>query len=447
MSIASIILWIAVATLIILLFIVKLKVNPTIALAIGAMVLGIACKVGLVTTATTIGTGFGNLMASLGLPIGFGVILGELLSQCGGCRVIASTIIRRAGPRAVPYAMALTGFILSVPVFFDVAFIILVPLCIEFSRELKKPLPYTIVPTVAGTMAAHFLVPPTPVPLLIPDYFPSISMGTVILLGVVIGIPVTAAVMKIYELLLAKGWWTDSCVREEKVNVDETPMPANAPSFIAALFPILLPVILLVMSTVSSAMGIQSEVIGFISNKNVAMMLGALAAYLVARKNMSASQMEAAANKAMADAGVVMLVTGAGGSFAAVISATGLSDMLAEAMAAAGAVSNIAILGVAYAISFIFIVSLGSGTTASITSMTIMSGVLASTGSSINPYCVVLACIAGTMSLHHFNDSGFWVVTNMSGFTPQGGLKTYSTALFIMSVLLFSIALIGSFIF
>ncbi|MDY3281586.1 GntP family permease [Dysosmobacter sp.] len=447
MTIGSIILWIAVATVIILLLIVKLKINPTIALAIGAIVVGVACRLGLVTTASTIGTGFGNLMTSLGLPVGFGVILGELLSQSGACRVIASTIIRHAGPKAVPYAMALTGFILSVPVFFDVAFIILVPLCIEFSRELKKPLPTTVVPTVAGTMAAHFLVPPTPVPLLIPDYFPSISMGKVILLGIVIGVPVVAAVMKIYDLLIQHGWWTAACVREEKVSTEESEMPANAPSFAASLFPILLPVVLLVMSTVSSAMGVNNEVIGFLSNKNVAMMLGALAAYLVARKNMTGAQMEAAANKAMADAGVVLLVTGAGGSFAAVISATGLSGMLAEAMATSGAVSNLAILAVAYAISFVFIVSLGSGTTASITSMTIMSGVLEATSATINPYCVVLACIAGTMSLHHFNDSGFWVVTNMSGFTPQGGLKTYSTALCIMSILLFTLAVVGSFIF
>ncbi len=446
MSIGSIILWIAIATAVILLLIVKLKVNPTIALTIGAIIVGVACKIGLVNTATTIGTGFGNLMTSLGLPVGFGVILGELLSVSGGCRVIASTIIRKAGPKMVPFAMALTGFILSVPVFFDVAFIILVPLCIEFSRELKKPLPTTVVPTIAGTMAAHFLVPPTPVPLLIPDYFP-ISMGMVIILGIVIGIPVTIGVMKVYDFLINRGWWTASCVREEKVNVENEEIKENAPSFAAAMLPIILPVILLILSTVSSAMGIESEIIGFISNKNVAMMLGAIAAYIIARKNMTGAEMEAAANKAMADAGVVLLVTGAGGSFAAVIGATGLSKMLADAMASAGAVSNLAILGVAYAISFIFIVSLGSGTTASITSMTIMSGVLAATGSGINPYCVVLACIAGTMSLHHFNDSGFWVVTNMSGFTPTGGLKTYTTALTIMSVFLFTIAVVGSFIF
>ena len=186
MSVGMILVWILVATAIVLLLIMKWKINPTIALCVGALGLGIACNIGLATTAATIGSGFGNLMTSLGLPIGFGIILGELLSECGGCRVIAQTMLKGVGPKMAIWACALSGFILSVPVFFDVAFIILCPLCVEIAREIKKPMPYVIGPMAAGAMCAHHLVPPTPTPMLVPDYF-DVSLGEMVLYGALIG--------------------------------------------------------------------------------------------------------------------------------------------------------------------------------------------------------------------------------------------------------------------
>ncbi len=206
MSVSMILLWIVVATAIVLLLIMKWNINPTIALCVGALGLGIACNVGLAETASTIGSGFGNLMTSMGLPIGFGVILGELLSECGGCRVIASTMLKGVGPKMAVWACALSGFILSVPVFFDVAFIILCPLCIEIAREIKKPIPYVIGPMAAGALCAHHLVPPTPTPMLVPDYF-DISLGKMVIYGAIITVIVVLITVKVYLKLLDHGFW------------------------------------------------------------------------------------------------------------------------------------------------------------------------------------------------------------------------------------------------
>ena len=146
----------------------------------------------------------------------------------------------------------------------------------------------------------------------------------------------------------------------------------------------------------------------------------------------------------MTDSGLVMLITGAGGSFAAVIGATGLAGKLGEALAASNALTPVVLCLVGYGIGAIFLLALGSGTTAAITAMTVVSGIIASSGMQINELWPALACLAGGgMSLHHINDSGFWVVTNISGFTPVGGFKTYSTIIFIMSILVMIVAIAG----
>ena len=445
MSVGMILIWILVATAIVLLLIMKWKINPTITLCVGALGLGIACNIGLATTAATIGSGFGNLMTSLGLPIGFGIILGELLSECGGCRVIAQTMLKGVGPKMAIWACALSGFILSVPVFFDVAFIILCPLCVEIAREIKKPMPYVIGPMAAGAMCAHHLVPPTPTPMLVPDYF-DVSLGEMVLYGALIGAVVVFVAVKIYTKMLDHGFWNPATCENgtDLAMTEPTPLPEKLPSFGLAMVPILLPVVLIILSTVTGAMGIQSEIISFISNKNVAMLIGALSAYAVASVNMDGKAKDKAAGKAMADSGLVMLITGAGGSFAAVIGATGLAGKLGEALAASNALTPVVLFLVGYGIGAIFLLALGSGTTAAITAMTVVSGIIASSGMQINELWPALACLAGGgMSLHHINDSGFWVVTNISGFTPVGGFKTYSTIIFIMSILVMIVAIAG----
>ena len=445
MSVSMILLWIVVATAIVLLLIMKWNINPTIALCVGALGLGIACNVGLAETASTIGSGFGNLMTSMGLPIGFGVILGELLSECGGCRVIASTMLKGVGPKMAVWACALSGFILSVPVFFDVAFIILCPLCIEIAREIKKPIPYVIGPMAAGALCAHHLVPPTPTPMLVPDYF-DISLGKMVIYGAIITVIVVLITVKVYLKLLDHGFWkAETCENSAYlIKEEESVLPERLPSFGLAMVPILLPVVLIVLNTVTGAMGIQSDMISFISNKNVAMLLGALSAYFVASVNMNGKAKDRATTKAMGDSGLVMLITGAGGSFAAVIGATGLAGKLGEALAASNALTPIVLCLVGYGIGAIFLVALGSGTTAAITAMTVVSGVIAASGIQMNEMWPALACLAGGgLSLHHINDSGFWVVTNISGLKPLGGFKTYSTVAFIMSILVMVIAING----
>lgn len=421
---AQVSLWLIISIVVILISIMKLKLSPVIGLIFGSLVMGLGCGMNLLDTATTIGTGFGDVMAGIGLPIGLGVILGKLLEENGGARVIAETLVAKAGEKYALYALGFAGFLLAIPVFFDITFIILVPLAIEVSKTLKKPLPYAIGAVTIGAAGAHTLVPPTPNPLAAAQIF-HFDLGIMLGVGAVVCLFVYIIGTTIYFKMLDKGFWNKEKDETGILEMSESkPIPEGAPSFGMALIPLLLPVVCILLDTVSTAFGVDSAVLSFLADKTIAMLLGTLAAYLISIKSIG-KNLESVANKAVADSGIVLLITGAGGSFGAVISATGFADIIAESFTSIGT-SPVVLVLFAFIIAVVFRIALGSGTVASITSMNIMAGFASMT--TLHPVFIALACLAGGISVGHVNDSGFWVVTNMSGYTVKGGLKSYTLA-------------------
>ena len=444
-SITMVLVWLAISIAVILYTILKLKLNPTIGLIIGSLVMGLGTGLGVAETTKNIGSGFGGLLGSIGLPIGFGVILGQLLSDSGGARVIAETLVRRTSEKYSLYAMGLAAFLLSVPVFFDITFIILIPLAIEVSKTLKKPLPYAAGAVAICGLAAHTLVPPTPNPLAAASIL-NFDLGIMMLVGGFLCLIFCILTMKIYFTLLDRGFWNPEKDETGALVISEpAPLPAGAPSFGMAMIPLVLPVICIVLSTVTTMLGIpKNPVIMFFSDRNVAMLLGALSAYVISRKALGSKGMDIAAGKAMEASGVVLLVTGAGGSFGAVISATGFAKAVQEALTGVAASNQLVIL-TGFGIAVLFRVALGSGTVASITAMTIMASVAATV--TVHPVFIALACLAGGMSIGHVNDSAFWVVSNMSGYTIRGGLKSYTLGGAMISAMTITTSLVASFFF
>lgn len=438
--------WLILAIVIILFTILQMKLNPAIALVIGSIFMGLAAGLGAPDTISLIGSGFGNLMTGIGLSVGFGVILGQLLSDSGGAKVIAVTMIQATSEKYALYALGITAFLLSIPVFYDVTFVILIPLAIAVSRQIQKPLPYTVGAMIIGAGAAHTLAPPTPNPLAAAEIL-HFDLGVMVLVGILLGLVAAALAMKIFFLLLDKGFWnpkrdeTGVEVYEEHNSTENE----KAPSFVMALVPILLPVVLILVGTVMGAMMEEvPAVVNFLSNKTTALLLGALSAYLVSARALDKDAREQSATEALKSCGIVLLITGAGGSFGAIISATGLADMLAEAIQNISASPVIALL-LAFVIAALFRVALGSGTVASITTMTIMASVPAAVG--MHPVWMAIACLSGSLSCGHVNDSGFWVSTNLSGFTVTGGLKSYTLGNAITAFIAMIFAMIGCLIF
>ena len=434
-----------IAIAIILVCILALKLNTAIALVLGSLYMGVACGLDPITSVNTVASGFGNLMTSLGLSVGFGVILGQLLSDSGAAKKIARTMVHVTSSKYAMYALGATAFLLSVPVFYDVTFVILVPLAIAMSRETKKPIHYTVGAIIIGAGAAHTLVPPTPNPLAAAEIL-HFDLGIMVGVGLIVGGISAFLAMKLYFLIMDKGFWnkaTDETgveVYEEAENSDE-----KTPSFIASLFPVILPVILILIGTIWGA--VSSDVpmiINFIANKNIALLLGVIAAYAISSATMTKDEMDKSATEALKSCGIVLLITGAGGSFGAIISATGMADFIAESISNISASPIVALL-FAFFVAAVFRIALRSGTVASITTMTIMSSVAGTMG--IHPVWIAIACLSGSLSCGHVNDSGFWVSTNLSGFTIKGGLKTYTLGNAFTAVFAMVFAMIGSFIF
>lgn len=433
--------WLILSIAIILFTILKLKLNPAIALVLGSLFMGIASGLGSMATINTIGSGFGNLMTGIALPVGFGVILGQLLSDSGGAKVIASTMIRKTSEKYALYALGITAFLLSIPVFYDVTFVILIPLAIAVSKQVGKPLPYTAGAMIIGAGAAHTLAPPTPNPLAAAEIL-EFDLGIMVIVGIVLGCISALLAMKIYFLLLDKGFWnsgkdeTGVEVYQEHGDDGKEDMP-----FFLAMIPILLPVILILLGTIMGA--VISEIpdfILFITNKTTALLLGVLSAYIISSKTMSKKERDQSSTEALKSSGIVLLITGAGGSFGAIISETGLADMLAETIQNISDLPVVALF-IAFIIAALFRIALGSGTVASITTMTIMSSVPAAVG--MHPVWMAIACLAGSLSCGHVNDSGFWVSTNLSGFTITGGFKSYTLGNAITAIFAMLFAVIG----
>ncbi|MCR1898908.1 GntP family permease [Irregularibacter muris] len=436
---------------IILIGIVLLKANPALSMVLASLYMGVSSGFTWAESAGIISTGFGNMMTDIGLPIGLGVILGQLLSDTGAAQVIAESIVSKFKKEIAIYAVGVAGFVLSIPVFFDVTFIILIPIGIAIAKELNKPIPFITGALSAGAAIAHSLVPPTPTPLAAGDIF-GFSTGTMLIVGLIVGAIAVTATVFIYSKILTKTkYWNPekdinhsspvteklaSLATEEIAASDENRIRTSSdkPGFLFSMCPIVIPVLCILSGTIGVAIYGENlpQFIEFMSNKLIAILLGTIVAYLIGYKYLGKKGVDECANEGLKTAGIVLLVTGAGGSFGAIIKATDIGNHLISAL---GIDTNnvVMVLLFAYFIGFIFRVAQGSGTVAGLTSMAILAPIAVAVP--VHPVYIAIACLAGGNSIGHVNDSGFWVATNLSGLSVTGGLKTYTTAIGISTII------------
>ncbi|MDN3556549.1 GntP family permease [Halomonas maura] len=445
------ILHLAIAIALILLLILYVKLNAAISLIIGSLYLGLAMQLGMTGTVDAISSGFGGIMAGIGLPIGFGVIIGQLMSDSGSAHKIAHTLVASAPRSAGLYVLGLTGFLLSIPVFFDVTFVILVPLGVALARTLGKPLPYAIGALVIGAATSHTIVPPTPNPLAAATIL-DFDIGVMTFAGLGVGLVTSLIVMKVYFLLLDCGIWNrhkDEMGVAQQVPGDDSRREMPDIPLWMALTPVALPILLILSGTVydyCQQLGLLAgeelpAFIAFLSDRIVALMAGALAAYAVAAREMGRQARDDSASRGLQTAGVVLLVTGAGGSLGKVIETTQIGQMLVDGLFQETQ-SALGMILLTYALAAIFRIAQGSGTVAGITAMTIMAGA-ASTGV-VDPLWIALAALSGGISIGHVNDSGFWITTQLAGFSVRGGFKTYTLGEALVSLMILALTLVGA---
>lgn len=434
----------AISIAIILFLVLKFKINPVISMILGSLYMGISCSLGFMDTITSINSGFGSLMTGIGFPIGFGIMMGQILEDSGAAESLAKSILKAFPGKKAPWALGLTAFLLSIPVFFDVTFVILIPLGIAVAKETKRPLAYFAGAIAIGGVSSQTFVPPTPNPLAAATIL-NFDLSYIIIAGTIVGLAAAVFSMFVWFRMLDRpGFWDSNKDETGLLDMDAAVVHrVDLPSPWAAVIPICLPVLaILIGSFWPVVTGSDAPVvIQFISQKTIAILLGLLAAYVILLKRMGWSGLNESVSKSLKQAGVVLLITGAGGAFGAVIQATNIGEVLIAGLTE-GQSSTMLILCLTFGIGVLFRVAQGSGTVASITAMTIMASVAPSAG--CHPVYIALAALAGGNFIGHVNDSGFWVVTNLSGASVTGGLKTYTWNTITLAGMAFILSLVGA---
>ena len=434
----------AISIAIILFLVLKFKINPVISMILASLYMGISCSLGFMDTITSINSGFGSLMTGIGFPIGFGIMMGQILEDSGAAESLAKSILKAFPGKKAPWALGLTAFLLSIPVFFDVTFVILIPLGIAVAKETKRPLAYFAGAIAIGGVSSQTFVPPTPNPLAAATIL-DFDLSYIIIAGTIVGLAAAVFSMFVWFRMLDRpGFWDPNKDETGLLDMDAAVVHrVDLPSPWAAVIPICLPVLaILIGSFWPVVTGSDAPVvIQFISQKTIAILLGLLAAYAILLKRMGWGGLNESVSKSLKQAGVVLLITGAGGAFGAVIQATNIGEVLIAGLTE-GQSSTMLILCLTFGIGVLFRVAQGSGTVASITAMTIMASVAPSAG--CHPVYIALAALAGGNFIGHVNDSGFWVVTNLSGASVTGGLKTYTWNTITLAGMAFILSLVGA---
>lgn len=440
-----------ITIVLIIVLIMKVKMNAAVAMFLGALFMGLSTGLGAVETVNTLTKGFGGTMASLGYSVGFGVMMGQMIAATGCVQSLANTLVRIFSKDKSDYALGTTGFIVSIPVFYDVGYVVLMPLGKTLSKMSDKSIAFFSGALVLGLGLTHTFVPPTPGPMTGAELL-GIDLGVMILWGLIISIPTFLIAMAINRKLLTVPGYFDP---DKHMEIDEDYQKhqkeleeefikdeKTLPSFGVAMLPILTPIVLILMGTVAKAiLGDQPvpEIISFLSDKSIAMLAGLLVAIAIALPRMSLTKIEDEINKSLTSVGTVLFITGTGAALGAVIQACGVGDALLNVVQGV----NMPPIIFAWLVAALLKVAQGSGTVAMITTVGMMVPMMS--GITTHPVLIALAAFSGTLMGAHVNDSAFWITAKMSNLNTSGGFRVYSIPCAINSLVSLVLIFIASF--
>ena len=402
-----------------------LKWHPFLSLLIAAFGFGILSgTMSLLDVVHAVNSGFGNTIGYIGIVILAGSIIGKFLELSGGAFKLATGVLKIVGKKNIPLAMSMVGYIVSIPVFCDSAFIVLSPLAKALSRQIKVTFAVTAMALSLGLYVTHSLIPPTPGPVAAAGILEA-DLGMVILLG----LPVSLVAML--------GGWLFSLKFGSKFEIEATTPAEQAPvkiesntspSLLKSLLPIFVPIILIVLRSINElpvhpfGEDNMATAISFIGQPTVALLIGVFLSFLLPKK-LTKEMLSTSGwlGQGIIAAATIIIVTGCGGAFGKVLQESGIAEVIKSNLSGAKSLGIFLPIIIAAALK----IAQGSGTVAIITSASLMAPLVVSLGldSSLARALVVVAIGAGSMIASHANDSYFWVVTQMSGMNVNQGYR------------------------
>ena len=420
----------AIGIIVLVFLVLKTKVQAFLALIICTIIVGVVGGMPLANITledgktlgivNSITSGFGGTLGSIGIIIGFGVMMGQLFEVTGAAKTMAHTFLKLFGKKREEEALALTGFLVSIPIFCDSGFVVLAPIAKAISKATKKSVIGLGVALAAGLVITHSMVPPTPGPLGVCGIF-GVDVGKYILLSIVLSIPMAIGCIAYARMFLSKKYYR---IENEEGEIVEMPYQEpdydNAfamdteglPSALVSFMPLIVPIVLILINTIASALGKTEgvmQVLIFLGQPIVAVGLGLIVAIFTLGNGLDRQTVVGEMEKGMMSAGIIVLVTGGGGALGQIIKDSGLGTYMAEGLAQTAIPIIILPLVISTAMRFIQ----GSGTVAMTTAASISAPILIAAGTS--PLLGTVACCVGSLFFGYFNDSYFWVVNRTLG--------------------------------
>jgi len=432
MSTAQILITVVAGVSLLLIMVLKFKISAFISLLVSSMLVGILSGMPLESILDSIQEGMGGTLGFVAVVVGLGAIFGQILESSGGAESLAHYLVRKFGTDKASWAMVITGFIVAIPVFLDVGLVILAPILYALSRDTKRSLLYYGIPLLAGLAVTHSFMPPTPGPIAVADILEA-QLGWVIFFGFLLGFPTAVIAGPVFGKYIAGKINVKPPEDMMQVQSGKDPKPEKLPSFRSIALLIAVPLVLILVNTFTSVL-VDKEVIGktllsdiliFLGHPFSALIIAALLAvyFLGIRRGKSRQELLDLSNKALGPAGIIILVTGAGGVLKQILVDSGIGEMMAQSISD----SALPPILLAWILAAIVRVTQGSATVAMITAAGIMAPVL----SFINPSdpqlaLIVISIASGATLLSHVNDSGFWLVSKYFGMDEKQTLRSWT---------------------
>lgn len=429
---------IGVVVIFIIVATVKFKMHPIFSLTIAAIASGFMLGLAPQEIMSTLGEGFGKTLSSIGLVIAFGTVIGIYLEKTGSTQVLANSILKLIGLKRSPLAINLAGFVISIPVYCDSGFIILSSLNKAISKKTGIPALVFAIALATGLYSAHVFVPPTPGPLAAAAILGA-DLGLVLVLGLAVAIPVSLTGY-VWARFIGK---TLSENEEIEVTEETETLPSSVKPY-QAFLPLLAPIVLIALKSVADypthplGEGMLFQVLGFLGSPIIALLIGVFFAFALAKKSPSEEKQGWVA-EAFKQAGAIVLITGAGGAFGAILRTIDIASVInLESSTGLGG------LLIAFVIAAVLKTAQGSSTVSIITTSAIIAPLLETFGllSLTDKALVVLAVGAGAMTVSHINDSYFWVVSQFSNINVKMALRGHTLGTLFQGIVGISIILL-----
>ncbi len=429
---------IAIAALILL--IARYKVYPFLVLIIVSLLLGLAAGMPAGQIVKSFEAGNGGTLGHIAIVVGLGTMLGKMMAESGGAERIATTLIDWFGEKYIHWAMMFVAIIVGLPVFFEVGFVLLIPIAFNVAKRTGKSLLLIGLPMVAGLSVVHGLIPPHPAALLAVQAYGA-DIGKTIAYGLIVGIPTAIVAGPLFALLVHRHVKLagNNLLAAQFIEADENAVAhrRDMPGFGITLFTILLPVLLMLVGSwadlVFAPKSMPNDLLRFIGNSDVALLIAVIVSFWTfgAKRGFTREQIQKFCGECLAPIAGITLIVGAGGGFGGVLRDSGVSREIVSLATQA----HLSPLLFGWFAAALIRLATGSATVAMTTACGIVAPIAKAGLVQVRPELLVLATGSGSLIFSHVNDGGFWLIKEYFGMTVGQTFKTWSLCETIISLL------------